>query len=213
MVLDRWPDNFFAETEQVAFCPSHLVPGIDFSNDPLLQGRLFSYLDTQLSRLGLAQFPPAAGERAEVPVRQPAARRPHADARFPRAGSTTSRARSPPTRRARARRAASAAPRSANRASAAASAPRPSPTTTARRGCSSAARPRPSRRIWRRRWCSSCRRSRRAHIREAMVGHLLNIDAGPRSARRRRPGPRRPAAAAGAGRADHRHGGLAGACS
>ena len=56
MVLDRWPDNFFAETEQVAFCPSHIVPGIDFSNDPLLQGRLFSYLDTQLSRLGSANF-------------------------------------------------------------------------------------------------------------------------------------------------------------
>jgi catalase len=52
MVLDRWPNNFFAETEQVAYCPSHVVPGIDFSNDPLLQGRLFSYLDTQLSRLG-----------------------------------------------------------------------------------------------------------------------------------------------------------------
>ncbi|UPG96562.1 catalase [Luteibacter aegosomatissinici] len=56
MVLDRWPDNFFAETEQVAFCPSHLVPGIDFSNDPLLQGRLFSDLDTQLSRLGGPNF-------------------------------------------------------------------------------------------------------------------------------------------------------------
>jgi catalase len=56
MVLDRWPDNFFAETEQVACCPSHLVPGIDFSNDPLLQGRLFSYLDTQLSRLGSPNF-------------------------------------------------------------------------------------------------------------------------------------------------------------
>ena len=56
MVLDRNPDNFFAETEQVAFCPSHLVPGIDFSNDPLLQGRLFSYLDTQLSRLGSPNF-------------------------------------------------------------------------------------------------------------------------------------------------------------
>ncbi len=55
-VLDRYPDTFFAETEQVAFCPSHLVPGIDFSNDPLLQGRLFSYLDTQLSRLGSANF-------------------------------------------------------------------------------------------------------------------------------------------------------------
>ncbi|MET0506105.1 MAG: catalase, partial [Luteibacter sp.] len=56
MVLDRWPDNFFAETEQVAFCPSHLVPGLDFSNDPLLHGRLFSYLDTQLSRLGSPNF-------------------------------------------------------------------------------------------------------------------------------------------------------------
>jgi catalase len=56
MVLDRWPDNFFAETEQVAFCPGNIVPGIDFSNDPLLQGRLFSYLDTQLLRLGGPNF-------------------------------------------------------------------------------------------------------------------------------------------------------------
>ncbi|MEO8080179.1 MAG: catalase, partial [Caldimonas sp.] len=64
MVLDRWPDNFFAETEQVAFCPSHLVPGIDFSNDPLLQGRLFSYLDTQLSRLGSPNF-------HQIPVNAP----------------------------------------------------------------------------------------------------------------------------------------------
>ena len=56
MVLDRWPDNFFAETEQVAFCPGNIVPGIDFSNDPLLQGRLFSYIDTQLSRLGSPNF-------------------------------------------------------------------------------------------------------------------------------------------------------------
>lgn len=56
MVLDRNPDNFFAETEQVAFCPANIVPGIDFSDDPLLQGRLFSYLDTQKSRLGTANF-------------------------------------------------------------------------------------------------------------------------------------------------------------
>ena len=56
MVLDRWPDNFFAETEQVAYCPANIVPGIDFSDDPLLQGRLFSYLDTQLSRLGGPNF-------------------------------------------------------------------------------------------------------------------------------------------------------------
>ncbi len=56
MVLDRNPDNFFAETEQVAFLPTNMVPGIDFSDDPLLQGRLFSYLDTQLSRLGSTNF-------------------------------------------------------------------------------------------------------------------------------------------------------------
>jgi catalase len=56
MVLDRYPDNFFAETEQVAFCPANVVPGVDFTNDPLLQGRLFSYLDTQKSRLGTANF-------------------------------------------------------------------------------------------------------------------------------------------------------------
>ncbi|QDV73101.1 catalase [Botrimarina mediterranea] len=64
MVLDRNVDNFFAETEQVAFCPSHVVPGIDFSNDPLLQGRLFSYLDTQLSRLGSPNF-------HQIPINQP----------------------------------------------------------------------------------------------------------------------------------------------
>jgi catalase len=51
LTLNRNPDNFFAETEQVAFHLGHLVPGIDFSNDPLLQGRLFSYTDTQLIRL------------------------------------------------------------------------------------------------------------------------------------------------------------------
>lgn len=56
MVLNRNPDNFFAETEQVAFHPGHVVPGIDFTNDPLLQGRLFSYTDTQLSRLGSPNF-------------------------------------------------------------------------------------------------------------------------------------------------------------
>ncbi len=56
MVLDRNPDNHFAENEQVAFLPSNVVPGIDFTNDPLLQGRLFSYLDTQKSRLGTTNF-------------------------------------------------------------------------------------------------------------------------------------------------------------
>jgi len=56
LVLDRMPDNFFAETEQVAFMTMNVPPGIDFSNDPLLQGRNFSYLDTQLKRLGSANF-------------------------------------------------------------------------------------------------------------------------------------------------------------
>lgn len=56
LVLDRCVDNFFAETEQVAFCTSNVVPGIDFSNDPLLQGRNFSYLDTQIKRLGGPNF-------------------------------------------------------------------------------------------------------------------------------------------------------------
>jgi catalase len=56
MTLNRNPKNFFAETEQVMFSPAHLVPGIDFTNDPLLQGRLFSYTDTQLSRLGGPNF-------------------------------------------------------------------------------------------------------------------------------------------------------------
>jgi catalase len=64
MVLNRNPDNFFAETEQVAFHPGHVVPGIDFTNDPLLQARLFSYLDTQLIRLGGPNF-------AELPINRP----------------------------------------------------------------------------------------------------------------------------------------------
>lgn len=68
MVLDRNPDNFFAETEQVAFCPGNVVPGIDFSNDPLLQGRLFSYIDTQLIRLGGPNFHEIPINRPVVPV-------------------------------------------------------------------------------------------------------------------------------------------------
>jgi len=64
MVLNRNPDNYFAETEQVAFHPGHVVPGIDFTNDPLLQGRLFSYTDTQISRLGGPNF-------HEIPINRP----------------------------------------------------------------------------------------------------------------------------------------------
>ena len=69
MVLDRNPDNFFAETEQVAFHPGHIVPGIDFTNDPLLQGRLFSYTDTQLIRLGGANFHEIPVNRPKCPMR------------------------------------------------------------------------------------------------------------------------------------------------
>ena len=68
LVLNRNPDNFFAETEQVAFHPGHLVPGIDFTNDPLLQGRLFSYTDTQLTRLGGPNFHEIPINRSVAPV-------------------------------------------------------------------------------------------------------------------------------------------------
>ncbi|WP_037306226.1 catalase [Amycolatopsis orientalis] len=67
MVLDRNPDDFFAETEQIAFHTANIVPGIDFTNDPLLQARNFSYLDTQLIRLGGPNF-------AQLPVNRPIAR-------------------------------------------------------------------------------------------------------------------------------------------
>jgi catalase len=66
MVLNRNPDNFFAETEQVAFCTAHIVPGLDFSNDPLLAGRIHSYVDTQITRLGGANF-------HEIPINAPVA--------------------------------------------------------------------------------------------------------------------------------------------
>ncbi len=66
LVLNRNPDNFFAETEQVAFCTAHIVPGIDFSNDPLLAGRIHSYVDTQISRLGGPNF-------HEIPINAPIA--------------------------------------------------------------------------------------------------------------------------------------------
>lgn len=66
MVLNRNPDNFFAETEQVAFCTAHIIPGLDFTNDPLLQGRIHSYVDTQLTRLGGPNF-------HEIPINTPIA--------------------------------------------------------------------------------------------------------------------------------------------
>jgi len=66
LVLNRNPDNFFAETEQVAFCTAHVVPGVDFTNDPLLAGRIHSYVDTQITRLGGPNF-------HEIPINAPVA--------------------------------------------------------------------------------------------------------------------------------------------
>lgn len=66
LILNRNPDNFFSETEQVAFCTAHIVPGIDFTNDPLLAGRIHSYVDTQISRLGGPNF-------HEIPINAPIA--------------------------------------------------------------------------------------------------------------------------------------------
>ncbi|MFO7550395.1 MAG: catalase [Haliea sp.] len=66
MALNRNPDNFFAETEQIAFCTAHVIPGIDFSNDPLLAGRIHSYVDTQITRLGGPNF-------HEIPINSPLA--------------------------------------------------------------------------------------------------------------------------------------------
>ena len=77
LVLDRCVDNFFAETEQVAFCTQNIVPGVDFSNDPLLQGRNFSYLDTQAETLRKPQLHASADQRPEMPVPHLAARRTH----------------------------------------------------------------------------------------------------------------------------------------
>jgi catalase len=86
LTLDRNPQNFFAEVEQVAFCVGNIVPGIDFTNDPLMQARLFSYLDTQLTRLGGPNF-------AELPINRPIAPvNNHQQDGFARTGIPTARA-------------------------------------------------------------------------------------------------------------------------
>ena len=140
LVLDRLVDNFFAETEQVAFCTQNVVPGIDFTNDPLLQGRNFSYLDTQLKRLGSPNFTYLPVNAPSCPfahfqqdghmaVANPVGRinyepnssaaRPVGRVRIPSEGSARSRSRSPGPSGGCVRRA--------------------SPTTTARPGSSSSA--------------------------------------------------------------------------
>ena len=143
LVLDRCVDNFFAETEQVAFCTQNIVPGIDFTNDPLLQGRNFSYLDTQLKRLGSPNFTYLPINAPKCPFHHLPAGRAHGVRQSRRAGSTTSpipgAARGRPARGAGQR--LPLLPGRGARARSCASARRPSPTITARRGSSTSARP------------------------------------------------------------------------
>jgi catalase len=163
MVLNRNPDNFFAETEQVAFLPTNMPPGIDFSEDPLLQGRLFSYQDTQLSRLGTVNFHQIPINQAKGCPFQNMQRDGHMQTQVPKgranyepnslaeAGEDGGPREDPRGGFRTASRRRSRGPRSA-------SAPRPSPTTSARRGCSSAPRRRSNRRTSPALWCSSCPR-------------------------------------------------------
>ena len=209
MVLDRWPDNFFAETEQVAFCPSHVVPGIDFSNDPLLQGRLFSYLDTQLSRLGSPNF-------HQIPINAPKCpfanhqRDGHMQMQQPK-GRVELRAElaRPTTRRARRRAAASAAPRSPRRASAAAIRAETFADHYSQARLFFRSQTAPEQAHIASALVFELSKVEHAHIREAMVGHLRHIDADLGRARRRRPGAGSAAAAAGRRRRRSGHGAVA----
>ena len=156
LVLDRVVDNFFAETEQVAFCTANIVPGVDFTNDPLLQGRNFSYLDTQLKRSGQPNF-------THIPIKPQNVRFTHFRrtgiwrCTTPKAGRITSRIPGGRKSADRASRPRMVSPRCRWRRAGrnCASADRYSPIIIARRGSSSSARPRPSRRISRTPSCSS----------------------------------------------------------
>ena len=103
LVLDRVVDNFFAETEQAAFCTNNIVPGIDFTNDPLLQGRNFSYLDTQLKRLGSPNFTHISRSTHRSARSPPSNRTGTWRCRIPSGASTTSRTHGPATNAALAR--------------------------------------------------------------------------------------------------------------
>ena len=178
MVLDRNPDNFFAETEQVAFHPGHVVPGIDFTNDPLLQGRLFSYTDTQLLRLGGANFHEIPVNRPKCPMRnfqRDGVRRmdvnPGQVAYEPNSLAPDSPREDPAPRfcvapGARPRRQAQGSLRDA------------SPITTASRGCSSARCPSPNNVTSSGAFTFELSKVSTAAIRRRMLGHLAIIDAG-----------------------------------
>ena len=162
LTLNRNPDNFFAETEQVAFHPGHIVPGIDFTNDPLLQGRLFSYLDTQLMRLGGPNF-------HEIPINRPVApvhnnQRDGLMRQTINHGQTQLRTQYARAAAVRCRRAAawvaSSRTPSVSTARRCAREARASSITSARRRCSSTARRRTSRRTSSTRCASSSARCR-----------------------------------------------------
>ena len=146
MVLNRNPDNFFAETEQVAFCTAHIVPGIDFTNDPLLAGRIHSYQDTQISRLGGPELPRDSHQRAGRAGHTTISATACTGRRSTAGASPTSRTRWAAAVRFRPARRAS--PRFASRSPTTRCAAKPSasPSTTPRRRCSGTARRRSRRR-------------------------------------------------------------------
>ena len=177
MVLNRNPDNFFAETEQVAFCTAHIVPGIDFSNDPLLAGRIHSYVDTQISRLGGPNF-------HEIPINAPVAQV-HNNQRDGMHRQAINRGRvsyEPNSLGGGCPFQAGAhglhvVPASRSRTTRCAASRRSSPSTTRRPRCSSTAR-----RRWRRRTSSRAFRFELTKvqvpaIRERVVSQLVNVDA------------------------------------
>ena len=191
MVLDRNADNFFAETEQAAFHPGNVVPGIDFTNDPLLQGRLFSYTDTQLSRLGGPNFHELPINRPRCPMRnfQRDGIAPMEVAKGRVAYEPNSLDPTGPARESRARLShlRGAESRERARATSCAFGRRASPTITARRACSSAPCRSRSSATSSARSPSSSARSRPSAIRRRMLGHLHDHRGG---ARRRRSRPR-----------------------
>ena len=172
------PDNFFAETEQVAFCAAHVVPGIDFSNDPLLAGRIHSYVDTQITRLGGPNFHEIPDQRADRTGAQQPARR-HASPGDPsrprrlRAELAGRRLSVPGGRSERLR----VVPAAACEKTRCAASPRSSPTTTRRRRCSTRARPTSSRRTSSRAFRFELSKVTVPAIRERMVASLRNVSA------------------------------------
>ncbi len=175
MVLDRNPDNYFSETEQVAFCTTHVVPGIDFTNDPLLQGRNQSYLDTQLSRLGGPNF-------AQLPINAPRCpmrnfqRDGHMQMGIPKGRvSYSPSSLSPTTERQDPVHGFVSFP-AMNPATSCASAPKRSPITTARRDSSSSARPSRSRTTSSAAFIFELSKVDTEVVRTTMLSRLANVD-------------------------------------